>query len=125
MTYIWPNKGKFSSTWVPKFNPSTPAITGLPTNIYVYQVGTTNRVTLYTDRTGATTLTNNPVPTGVSTNSAGLDANGNLILFADVGEYDLVVDGQRTTVEFAPAWTDVGAAFDQLSQSIITATTAN
>lgn len=124
MTYSWPSKGKFAATWLPKWNATTQQIT-YPTAIYAYAVGTTNRLTLYTDETGATTLSNNPVPTGVATNNPGLDVNGNLILFGDVGKFDLVVDGSRFTYAFSPSPDDLATAIDQLNTAIITATTAN
>lgn len=114
MTYTWPSKGKFEANLLLKFTPPS-TISGIPTVLNAYAVGTTTKLLLYTDETGTATISNNPIPTGVDPNVAGLDATGNLILFGDVGRFDLVADGVRTTFSFKPSWDDLSAALDQLT----------
>jgi hypothetical protein len=115
MSFLYPHAAKFGPVDLRKWNPATKNL-DVPTVVYVYAAGTTNRATLYTDATRATTATNNPVATGVTSNTAGLDALGNLIFYAEADDYDILVDGQRYTVRALPTNADVqataGSGFD-------------
>ena len=64
MTTPYPHAAKFGPEKFYTWNPATQQEV-LPVTVYVYAVGTTNRSTLYTDKTRATPLANNPLPIGV------------------------------------------------------------
>lgn len=106
---VYANAGKYGPDWLPKWNPVTQQIT-FPSVIWVYLQGTTTPAVLYTDRTRATQAAN-PITTGVLPNTAGLDGNGNILCFADAGEYDLLVDGVTYTKSFTPLDSDMQAAY--------------
>lgn len=116
MTFLYPHAAKFGPQDLRKWNSTTQQLTA-PTVVYVYAVGTTTRATLYTDGTRGTSLANNPIPTGVATNAAGLDALGNLIFYAEADDYDVVADGQRYTVRALPSNADVQASLSSFDTS--------
>lgn len=62
------------------------------TAVWVYQPGTTNLATLYSDTTETTQAANPTV----------LDSFGNLAFYADEGSYDVLVGDSRLTVECRP-----------------------
>jgi len=106
MTTPYPHAAKFGPQDLRKWNPATKDLP-TPTTVYVYAVGTTTRATLYSDENRTSTVINNPVATGVTANTAGLDATGNLIFFAEHNDYDILVDGVRYTVRTNPNPTDI------------------
>lgn len=73
----------------------------IETSVVVCTVGTTTPITLYTDKTMGTTAAN-PLATGVSANTPGIDVNGNILFYAYPGEYDVIVAGQPYTQNVMP-----------------------
>jgi hypothetical protein len=70
----------------------------IPTSCAVYQVGTSTPVALWTSRTKTTSLAN-PLPTGVTVNTPGIDTSGNVVFYTDPGYVDLLINGtSRFTV---------------------------
>jgi hypothetical protein len=63
-----------------------------PTSIAVYNYGTAVLAGLFTDKTMATAGAN-PLATGVATNTAGVDAVGNVCFFVLPGSYDILING--------------------------------
>lgn len=79
------NAGRYGPENVVSFTTGIP-ISGASAT--VYDVGTTTKATLYTDRTKATTAAN-PVLA---------DSYGNLTFFADPGQYDLLINGRTLQI---------------------------
>lgn len=77
----WTYPGRFDEPWTDAFGNAQRSAT-----IEIRLVGTTTKATLYASR--AKTALANPVPTGVASTDAGLDTLGNLVFYADPGEYD-------------------------------------
>lgn len=65
--------------------------------VNVYERGTSNPVTLYTDRTKTTELADNTTST---------DSLGNLEIYADPGDYDAHVNGAVIRFTVLPDWED-------------------
>lgn len=106
MTTPYPHAAKFGPEKFWTWNSGTQQEI-IPTTVYVYAVGTTVRSTLYTDRTRATPLTNNPLPTGVGYNEPGVDTVGNITFWAEHNDYDLSVNGVTFTVRTSPEPVDL------------------
>jgi hypothetical protein len=112
----------FAGQYGPNDLRAGPTLT-LPGTVFIYAVGTTTPVTLYTDRTMGTTASN-PLTTGVSADTAGVDLQGNALWFAPVGRYDMNVDGATYTVAVYPDPEDLTNAMSGAAWAIYNVSTA-